>query len=199
MQQDHKRAPGFEALEAEDKLREAQAQGFAVLVLAVGVAAVGAQDGAVGEDEVVGQVGERGAGEEVRGVWVGAGQGGGREAVAEGEEVHVQVCYGKPRVLDEDFVPAGAGGEGDAGDVHGGVHVEEFLGVAPWGEAQVEGAEGVGRWVGDGEGGGLGLHAVGDLLVHGEELPFAFFAGVHHAFAFLLVELVAVGAAPSLV
>lgn len=51
MQQDHERAPRFEALEAEDQLRDAQAEGFAVFVAAV---RVGAEDGAVGEDEVVG-------------------------------------------------------------------------------------------------------------------------------------------------
>lgn len=50
-------------------------------------------------------------------------EGGGREAVGEGEEVHVQVFDGKPGVRDEDFVAAGARGEGDAGDLDGGVHV----------------------------------------------------------------------------
>jgi len=50
-----------------------------------------------------------------------------------------------------------------------------------------------------GEGVGFGLHGVGDLHVHVEEFPFVLLAGVHHALAFLLVELVAFGAAPSLV
>ncbi len=54
---------------------------------------------------------------------MGGREGGGREAVGEGEEVHVQVFDGKPGVRDEDFVAAGARGEGDAGDLDGGVHV----------------------------------------------------------------------------
>ncbi len=127
MQQDHERPPRFEALEAEDQLCEAQAEGFAVLVAAV---RVGAQDGTVGEDEVVGYRGEGGGGKEVGDVRVI-----GREAVGEGKEVHVQVFDGKPWVRDEDFVAAGAGGEGDPGDLEVGVHVEEFLGVDPRGEA----------------------------------------------------------------
>lgn len=96
---------------------------------------MGAEDGAVGEDEVVGLGGEGGGGEEVGGVRVGGWEGGGREAVGKGEEVHVEVFDGEPGVRDEDFVAAGAGGEGDAGDLDRGVHVEEFLGVAPGGEA----------------------------------------------------------------
>jgi len=42
VQQDHKRAPHFEALEDQDQLREAQAEGLAVFVAAV---RVGAEDG----------------------------------------------------------------------------------------------------------------------------------------------------------
>lgn len=75
MQQDHERPPHFEALEAENQLCEAQAEGFVVFVVAVGVARVGAQDGAVGEDEVVGYRGEGGGGKEVRGVGVGDREG----------------------------------------------------------------------------------------------------------------------------
>lgn len=51
----------------------------------------------------------------------------GREAVGEGEEVHVQVFDVESRVRDEDLVAANAWGEGDAGDADRGVHVSKSI------------------------------------------------------------------------